>query len=216
MPCSACAERKPARMASMFFEPLRLSINFENPAKHFFSGACLALLRFLVGPNAMIATRPSLSRYVCRCSIPRSSYLPWPAVTPTRLARPRSQQASSFSSSAGAATTAVTNSPLPKPKPYYITTPIFYVNANPHVGHLHSCVVADVLARYHNLRRKGLSPSAPRQDGLQDSTSKAVLCTGTDEHGLKIQKVAEGLGEDPKSLCDRISQRFKVSAAPLI
>jgi methionyl-tRNA synthetase len=54
-------------------------------------------------------------------------------------------------------------------KPYYITTPIFYVNAAPHVGHLYTMVLADVIKRWHVLKGE-----------------KALLCTGTDEHGLKV------------------------------
>jgi methionyl-tRNA synthetase len=54
-------------------------------------------------------------------------------------------------------------------KPYYITTPIFYVNAAPHVGHLYTMVLTDVVKRWHVLKGKN-----------------ALLCTGTDEHGLKV------------------------------
>ena len=106
-------------------------------------------------------------------------------------------------------------------KPYYVTTPIFYVNADPHIGHLHSSLVADVLARYHDLRYAGYSAVDINGDPVSDETiknqvltqgrSKSILSTGTDEHGLKIQKVAEAAGEDPKLLCDRISRRFKAS-----
>ncbi|PWZ01289.1 putative METHIONYL-TRNA SYNTHETASE, mitochondrial [Testicularia cyperi] len=107
----------------------------------------------------------------------------------------------------------------PRPKPYFVTTPIFYVNADPHIGHLYSDVIADVLARYHNYARSGYSRfdttgASVDETRLQLKTSsqgpvKSFLCTGTDEHGLKIQKVAEAAGEDPQHLCDRISQRFQ-------
>ncbi|KAF9581107.1 methionyl-tRNA synthetase [Lunasporangiospora selenospora] len=79
-------------------------------------------------------------------------------------------------------------------KPYYITTPIFYVNAVPHIGHLHSVVLADTLKRFQEMKgRKGL------------------LSTGTDEHGLKasIQQAAAAAEVSEKELCDRVSQRFK-------
>lgn len=82
-------------------------------------------------------------------------------------------------------------------KPYYVTTPIFYVNADPHIGHLHSDVLADVLRRYANVR-------APH------GCAPARLTTGTDEHGLKVQRVAESQGVSPLELCDRVSQRFLV------
>ncbi|KAK4058706.1 methionyl-tRNA synthetase [Microbotryomycetes sp. JL221] len=77
----------------------------------------------------------------------------------------------------------------------YITTPIFYVNAEPHIGHLHSMLLADVYKRFWHL-----------QSG---STNEPVLCTGTDEHGMKIQRVAETKGITAKALCDAVSPRFK-------
>ena len=73
-----------------------------------------------------------------------------------------------------------------RPKANYITTPIFYVNADPHVGHLHSIVLADVLSRWAQARNEGWS--SPHAEG---SATQAILCTGTDEHGIKVQKVAE-------------------------
>ncbi|GAA5920182.1 hypothetical protein JCM1841_006632 [Sporobolomyces salmonicolor] len=82
-------------------------------------------------------------------------------------------------------------------KDYYVTTPIFYVNADPHIGHLHSTLLADIYARYARLR----TPT--------DSPRTAILCTGTDEHGLKIQRVAEAKGVSPKELCDGVSERFR-------
>lgn len=91
------------------------------------------------------------------------------------------------------------------PSPYYVTTPIFYVNAAPHIGHLHSCVLADVLSRWHQLRYRGWSPHSRPGQGVP----RAILATGTDEHGLKIQKEAEIQGTTPKELCDRVSERFR-------
>ncbi|CAD6574182.1 MAG: methionyl-tRNA synthetase [Cyphobasidiales sp. Tagirdzhanova-0007] len=84
-------------------------------------------------------------------------------------------------------------------KPYYVTTPIFYVNAEPHIGHLHSLVLADVFKRYRQLR-----------DG--DSRSEPVLLTGTDEHGMKIQKAAQARMIQPVELCNEVSQRFRALA----
>ncbi|XP_023253752.1 methionine--tRNA ligase, mitochondrial [Seriola lalandi dorsalis] len=75
---------------------------------------------------------------------------------------------------------------------YYITTPIFYVNASPHLGHLYSAVIADCLHRYKL---------------LQGFNSK--FSTGTDEHGLKIQQAAEAAGKDPLTFCTDVSERFK-------
>ncbi|KAM0272462.1 hypothetical protein ACHAPA_002213 [Fusarium lateritium] len=77
-------------------------------------------------------------------------------------------------------------------KPYYVTTPIFYVNAAPHVGHLYTMVLADVLKRWQKINGK-----------------EAYLCTGTDEHGMKIQQAALKKGMPPKEFCDENSNKFK-------
>ncbi|KAI0691387.1 tRNA synthetases class I (M)-domain-containing protein [Cytidiella melzeri] len=87
-----------------------------------------------------------------------------------------------------------TNATQPGSKPYYITTPIFYPNSVPHIGHLHSVVIADIFARYARLVR----PESP-----------VYFMTGTDEHGLKIQKAARERGMDPLAFCDEISQHFR-------
>ncbi len=75
---------------------------------------------------------------------------------------------------------------------FYITTPIYYPNAPPHIGHAYTTVFADVLARYHRL--------------LGDDT---FFLTGTDEHGLKLQKAAERAGKSPKELVDEMSEIYK-------
>nr|XP_046262396.1 methionine--tRNA ligase, mitochondrial [Scatophagus argus] len=75
---------------------------------------------------------------------------------------------------------------------YYVTTPIFYVNASPHLGHLYSAVIADCLHRYKV---------------IQGFNSK--FSTGTDEHGLKIQQAADTAGKDPMTFCTNVSERFK-------
>lgn len=62
-----------------------------------------------------------------------------------------------------------TSSKLYNKKPVFITTPIFYVNGKPHIGHLHSTLIADALSRWH------------KQTGY-----KTFFSTGTDEHGLKV------------------------------
>ena len=77
-------------------------------------------------------------------------------------------------------------------KNYYITTPIYYPSAKPHMGHAYSSIVADFLARFKSI------------DGY-----KVHFLTGTDEHGLKIQRSAEKAGEDPQIFCDQISQTFR-------
>jgi methionyl-tRNA synthetase len=75
---------------------------------------------------------------------------------------------------------------------YYVTTPIYYVNDAPHVGHAYTTVVADALARWHRL--------------CGDET---YFLTGTDEHGLKVQRAAEAQGVTPKEWADRTSERFR-------
>ncbi|KAJ1918742.1 methionyl-tRNA synthetase [Tieghemiomyces parasiticus] len=73
-----------------------------------------------------------------------------------------------------------------------VTTPIYYVNAAPHVGHLYSSVLADTLARYHRLQGRPV-----------------FLSTGTDEHGLKIQQAAARAGHtSPQTYCDQVAERF--------
>lgn len=79
-------------------------------------------------------------------------------------------------------------------KPFYVTTPIFYPNAAPHIGHLHSLVTADVLARFVRLNQ----PDRP-----------VHFVTGTDEHGLKIQKAAAARGMYPQEFCDELSVHFR-------
>ncbi len=77
-------------------------------------------------------------------------------------------------------------------KTYYITTPIYYVNASPHIGHAYTTIVADVLARYHRL-----------------SGYRVFFLTGTDEHGDKIVEAARGANTTPKEYADRISAQFR-------
>lgn len=85
------------------------------------------------------------------------------------------------------------------PNTLYTTTPIFYVNANPHLGHLYSMLLCDTRNRWEKLN--------PR--------AKTFFTTGTDEHGLKIQTVAEKQNISPKDLTDKVSQNFKVLATDL-
>ena len=75
---------------------------------------------------------------------------------------------------------------------FYITTPIYYVNDVPHLGHAYTTIAADVLARHY--RKKGY---------------KTFFLTGTDEHGLKIQQTAEKKGITPKELADKTHLKFK-------
>ena len=77
-------------------------------------------------------------------------------------------------------------------QPFYLTTPIYYVNAKPHLGHAYTTLVADSMIRFQRMMGRD-----------------AFLVTGTDEHGDKIVQVAEKSGEDPAVFCDRISAEFQ-------
>ena len=90
-------------------------------------------------------------------------------------------------------------------KPFYVTTPIFYPNASPHIGHLYSLVAGDVFARYHRLRR-GLPSNGTGSEHVH-------FLTGTDEHGMKIQKASRkhfGVAGREKEFCDFLTNRFQV------
>jgi methionyl-tRNA synthetase len=76
---------------------------------------------------------------------------------------------------------------------FYLTTPLYYTNSTPHIGHAYSTIAADVLARYHRVAGKG----------------KSHFLTGTDEHGQRIADVAAAAGMTPKEFCDQIVERWK-------
>ena len=75
---------------------------------------------------------------------------------------------------------------------FYLTTPIYYVNARPHIGHAYTTIAADVIARRHRL--------------LGDDT---FLLTGTDEHGQKVERSAAAAGVSPQRFADQVSASFK-------
>ncbi|MBL4602952.1 MAG: methionine--tRNA ligase [Emcibacteraceae bacterium] len=75
---------------------------------------------------------------------------------------------------------------------FYITTPIYYVNDIPHIGHAYTTLACDVLARFKRL------------DGFD-----VMFLTGTDEHGQKVEKSAAAAGKTPIELCDEVSERFR-------
>jgi methionyl-tRNA synthetase len=83
-------------------------------------------------------------------------------------------------------------------KSYYLTTPIYYVNDKPHIGHAYTTLACDALARFKRL------------DGFD-----VMFLTGTDEHGQKVQKSAEDKGIDPKTFTDQVSQNFRDLTATL-
>jgi methionyl-tRNA synthetase len=81
---------------------------------------------------------------------------------------------------------------MPDTNKYYITTPIYYVNARPHIGHAYSTIVCDILARRNRL--------------LGNDT---WFLTGTDEHGQKIERSAKAAGKDPQAFTDEVSAQFR-------
>jgi methionyl-tRNA synthetase len=81
---------------------------------------------------------------------------------------------------------------MPDTPKFYITTPIYYVNARPHIGHAYTTVVADAIAR----RKRALG-------------FETWLLTGTDEHGQKIERSARAAGQTPQAFADAVSSQFR-------
>ncbi|XP_061723695.1 methionine--tRNA ligase, mitochondrial [Cydia pomonella] len=79
-------------------------------------------------------------------------------------------------------------------RPFFVSTPIFYVNAAPHLGHLYSAVVADAIQRFEK---------------LTDPHCNVLFSTGTDEHGTKIQQAASKAGQAPADYCSTISEEYR-------
>jgi len=77
-------------------------------------------------------------------------------------------------------------------KPYYLTTPLYYVNAKPHIGHAYTNILCDTFARWHRFRGE-----------------KVHFLTGTDEHGTKIEKAARAEKKEPKAYVDAMVPEFK-------
>ena len=88
--------------------------------------------------------------------------------------------------------------PMPVSNSYYVTTPIFYPNGEPHIGHAYTMVATDMLARYKRLDGKDV-----------------FYLTGTDEHGQKMQQTAEESGISALELADRNSAVFRSMAQAL-
>ncbi len=75
---------------------------------------------------------------------------------------------------------------------FYVTTPIYYVNGAPHIGHAYTSIAADVMARFHRL-----------------AGDEVFFLTGTDEHGQKVEQAAQANGIDAKSFADKVSADFR-------
>ena len=80
------------------------------------------------------------------------------------------------------------------PNKFYLTTPIYYVNGQPHIGHTYTTVAADILARYHRLQG-----------------DRTFFLTGTDEHGAKIAEKAAEAGQEPQQFVDDIAGQFQAA-----
>lgn len=80
-------------------------------------------------------------------------------------------------------------------RPFYVTTPIYYVNGAPHIGHAYTSIAADVLARFHRL-----------------AGDDVFFLTGTDEHGQKVEQAAQAAGVAPKAFADKVSDDFRSMA----
>jgi methionyl-tRNA synthetase len=78
------------------------------------------------------------------------------------------------------------------PSRFFVTTPIYYVNDKPHIGHAYCTIAADVLSRFHRMNGE-----------------ETFFLTGTDEHGSKVAETAEELGKSPQELCDANALSFK-------
>ena len=78
------------------------------------------------------------------------------------------------------------------PEPFYLTTPIYYVNAQPHLGHAYTTILADAMVRFQRLAGRDVH-----------------LLTGTDEHGDKIAQAAAAAGSTPQAFVDRVSGDFR-------
>lgn len=75
---------------------------------------------------------------------------------------------------------------------FYITSPIYYVNDSPHIGHAYTSIACDALARFHRLK-----------------SHQVFFLTGTDEHGQKVEKSALNKAKNPQQFCDEVSQKFR-------
>eukprot|EP00127_Corallochytrium_limacisporum_P001537 Clim_evm16s64 gene=Clim_evmTU16s64 len=114
-------------------------------------------------------------------------------------------------------------SPEPSSKqpktPYFVSTPIYYVNGEPHIGHASSSILADALARWQRIRKFVVQPpetwketyeTAP--DGGVYKEDPVIFSTGTDEHGAKVQEAAEKAGfpsDQVATFCEGVSRKFQ-------
>ena len=147
----------------------------------------------LLGFGGLLAYRTSATERLHRPQRRRSA-ASWPA-SPRRSSTPTgSPEASRFitRSRTGQAEAGRRRLASDAAMAYYVTTPIYYVNAAPHLGHAYTTIGADILARH--MRQRG---------------EEVFFLTGTDEHGEPVAQAAEREGVTPKELADRNAERFK-------
>lgn len=128
------------------------------------------------------------SRHTSFCTFAPTRHLPAGNLRPLRRQRVTYQAAASASISALSMSAA---SP-PMDTPYYITTPIYYVNDKPHIGHAYTTLACDALARWYRMEGRPV-----------------YFLTGTDEHGQKVQQSAEKAGVTPQQYVDDLSESFQ-------
>jgi methionyl-tRNA synthetase len=103
--------------------------------------------------------------------------------------------------------------PMTPPRPsYYVTTPIYYVNDRPHIGHCFSTIVADVQARFERLFR---GVPAPARSGPDAPAGEVFFLTGTDEHADKVVTSAAGHGTTPQAWADQNAAAFVAAFAQM-
>ncbi|PHH74298.1 hypothetical protein CDD82_5011 [Ophiocordyceps australis] len=137
--------------------------------------------------------RPSILRgsHVARQPLLATARSQWSNYSLKRLCRWNSSDNSSNNLDTASNNSSTSVSANPE-KPFYITTPIFYVNGEPHIGHLFTLVLGDVMKRWQQLKGR-----------------QAFLSAGTDEHGIKVQREAEKRGISPSELCTENSELFR-------
>ncbi|CAN0299600.1 unnamed protein product [Pylaiella littoralis] len=147
-------------------------------------------------PRASIAGSSSSTAIAAAARRQAQSQPGWSRRGAAAAAAATAARASSSTATAAAATaTAVADAGVGEgggKKPYYVTTPIYYVNDKPHIGHAYTTLACDVIARFMRL------------DGRE-----VMFLTGTDEHGQKVEASALKADKSPQQFCDEVSEEFR-------
>src|SRR5262245_21820816 len=96
--------------------------------------------------------------------------------------------------------------PMDARAPWYVSTPIYYVNDRPHIGHCYTTIVADVAARFERLERGVAAPAAPSESA---APAEVFFLTGTDEHADKVVTSAAAHHTTPQAWADRNAAEFQ-------